>query len=166
MLKTPLKILPSPLSIDVDQLVLNVMSNLIFWYFNVFAFRAVIPNSFNTSSFWCECRINHCIEFITAQKFLVSFPSYGVLYRRCRNNLSLNISHYFHKTTNQPWIENLLMAGLKDCKSFQWNVSLSLAKKKLAEKNEWKFSNQSVELMYASIYPNPFVGYLIQIKIL
>ena len=37
------------------------------------------------------------------------------------------------------------MTVLKDCKSSQENVSLSLAKKKLAEKNEWKFSYQSGE---------------------
>ena len=44
------------------------------------------------------------------------------------------------------------MIGLKDCKSCQENVSRSLAKRKWAEKNEWKFSNQSGEVMYASIY--------------
>ena len=32
------------------------------------------------------------------------------------------------------------------------NVSLSLAKRKLAEKNEWKLSKQSAEVMHASIY--------------
>ena len=32
------------------------------------------------------------------------------------------------------------------------NVSLSLAKRKLAEKNEWNFFNQSGEVMHASIY--------------
>ena len=31
------------------------------------------------------------------------------------------------------------MTGLKDCKSCQENVSLFLGKRKLAEKNEWKF---------------------------
>ena len=35
------------------------------------------------------------------------------------------------------------MTGLKDCKNYQENISLSLANKKLDEKNEWKFSNQS-----------------------
>ena len=45
------------------------------------------------------------------------------------------------------------MTRLKDCESFQEHVSLSLAKeKKLDEKNEWKFSNQSGEVMHASIY--------------
>ena len=44
------------------------------------------------------------------------------------------------------------MTGLKDCKSCQENVLLFLAKGKLDEKNEWKFSNQSVEVMYASIH--------------
>ena len=38
------------------------------------------------------------------------------------------ISDYFHKTTNQLWTENSKMTGLKDCKSFQKNVSRSLAK--------------------------------------
>ena len=32
------------------------------------------------------------------------------------------------------------------------NFSLSLANKKMVEKNEWKFSNQSGEVMHASIY--------------
>ena len=32
------------------------------------------------------------------------------------------------------------------------NVSLSFTKGKLDEKNEWKFSNQSGEVMYASMY--------------
>ena len=41
------------------------------------------------------------------------------------------------------------MTVLKDCKSSQENVSLSLAKKKLDEKSEWKFPN---EVMYASLY--------------
>ena len=44
------------------------------------------------------------------------------------------------------------MTGLKDCKSCQEIVSHSLAKRKLAEKNEWKFSNQPGEVMYASMY--------------
>ena len=44
------------------------------------------------------------------------------------------ISDYFHKTTNQLWIENSKMTRLKDCKSCQENVSLSLSKRKLAEK--------------------------------
>ena len=48
----------------------------------------------------------------------------------------LVISDYFYKATNELWIENSKMAGLKDCKSCLENVSLSLAKRKLAEKNE------------------------------
>ena len=60
-----------------------------------------------------------------------------------RNNvLSLVISDHFHKTTNALWIENSKMTGPKDCKSCQENVSLSLAKRKLAEKNERFLLNQ------------------------
>ena len=119
MIKIPPKILPSPLSFNVDQLVLNIVSNLICWNFNVFAFIAVAANLFNTSSFWCEYSIKHCIEFITAQKFLVSFPSHGILYRRCWNNvLSLVISDYYHKITSQLWIENSRMTGLKRLQKF------------------------------------------------
>ena len=36
------------------------------------------------------------------------------------------------------------MTGLKDCKSCQKNVSLSLSKRKLDEKTEWKFSNHQM----------------------
>ena len=80
------------------------------------------------------------------------FP-WGFIYRKCQNNVwSLVISDCFHKTTNQLWIKNSKMAGLKDWKSCQENVSLSLAKRKLAEKNEWNFSNQSGEVMYAYMY--------------
>ena len=140
------------------------MSNLIYWYFNVFAFRVVIPNSFNTSSFSCEYRINHCIEFITGQKFLVSFPSHGVLYRRCRNNLSLNISHYFHKTTNQLWIENSLLTGLKDCKSFQWNVSLSLAKKNWLKKMNGSFLISQLSSCMLPYTPIPLLVILFRLR--
>ena len=42
------------------------------------------------------------------------------------------------------------MTGLKDRKICRENVSLSLAKGEPDEKNEWKFSNQSVEVMYPS----------------
>ena len=121
------------------------MSNLIFWNFNLFAFSAVVANSCNTSSLWCEYRIDHCTEFITGQTFLVSFPSYGILYRRHRNSiLSLVISDYFHKTTNQHWIENSKMTGLKDCKIFLENVSLSLAKRKLTEWMEMEVSRKKM----------------------
>ena len=43
------------------------------------------------------------------------------------------------------------MIGLQDYKSCEENISLSLAKRKLHEKNEWKFSKQSEEVMQASI---------------
>ena len=112
--------------------------------FRPFCFQRSSCHSFNTP-FWCEYRINHCIEFITGQKFLVFFSS--------QNNVwSLVISDYFYKTTNQLWVENSKMTGLKNWQSCQENVSLSLGKRKLAEKNGWKFSSQSGEVMYASIY--------------
>ena len=44
------------------------------------------------------------------------------------------------------------MTELKDCRIWLENISLSLAKTKLREKNEWEFSNQSGQVMYASIY--------------
>ena len=76
-------------------------------------------------------------------------------YRSYRNNvLSLVISDYFHKTTNQLWIENSKMTGLKRLQKIprKVNVSLSLTKRKLAEKNEWNLSNQSGEVTHPSIY--------------
>ena len=42
------------------------------------------------------------------------------------------------------------MTGLKDCEISRKNVSLSLAKGEPDEKNEWKFSNQSGEVMHPS----------------
>ena len=124
-----------------------ILSNLIYWNFNVFASSVVSSyDSFNTSSFLCEYRINHCIEFIIGQEFLVFFFPRGFIYRSCQSNVwSLVILIIF---TNQP----SKMTELKDCKNYQENVSLSLAEEKLDEKNEWKFSNQSGEVMYASIY--------------
>ena len=64
------------------------------------------------------------------------FSSHGILLCwRCQNSVwSLVISDYFHKTTNQLWTENSKMTGLKDCKSYQENVSLSLANRKLDRK--------------------------------
>ena len=46
------------------------------------------------------------------------------------------------------------MTGLRGCKKIprKINLSLSLAKRKLAEKNEWNLSNQSGEVTHASIY--------------
>ena len=80
------------------------------------------------------------------------FP-WGFIYRRCQNNVwFLVISNYFHKTTNQFCTENIKITDLKDCKNCQENVSFSLTNTKLVEKIEWKFSNQSGELMYAFIY--------------
>ena len=65
-------------------------------------------HSFSISSFLCEYRINHSIEFITGRKFLVFFFPRGFIYRRCQNNVwSLVIFDYFNKTTNQLWIEKL-----------------------------------------------------------
>ena len=37
-------------------------------------------------------------------------------------------------TTNEFWIENSKMTGLKDCKDCLENVSISFAKRKLAKK--------------------------------
>ena len=72
------------------------------------------------------------------------FPK-GFLYRRFRNNIwSLVISGHFHKTTNQLWIENSKMTT----KILQ---KLPI-KKKLAEENGWKFSYQSGDVIYVSIY--------------
>ena len=63
------------------------------------------------------------------------------------------------------------MAGLKDCKSCQKTVSLSLAKRKLDEKNEWSFLINQVRscmLSYNSeiVEKASFFGYLIQGMIL
>ena len=48
--------------------------------------------------------------------------------------------------TEQPTNSGLKIHkdGLKDCKCFQENVSLSLANRKLARKNYWKFFHQSI----------------------
>ena len=55
-----------------------------------------------------------------------------------KKRFAFGYSDYFPKTTNELWIENLKIIGLKYCKSYQENVSLFLAKRKLAEKNKCK----------------------------
>ena len=60
------------------QFIFCNLSNLIYWNCHSFAFSAVV--AIHTSSFWCEYRINYCVEFITGQKFVLSFSSHGVLY--------------------------------------------------------------------------------------
>ena len=107
----------------------------------------------------CECRINLCIEFITGQKFLVLFLLTGFYISKVSKQRlvfgyfwSLVILDNFHKTTNEIWTENSKMTWLKDCKSCRGNDLLSLAKGKPYEENEQKFSNQSGDVMYASIY--------------
>ena len=123
------------------------------------------PNNINFATFH-QCRLDrlkYCVRlilcwknsfFVFRQKVCSSFffPR-TFIYRRCRNNIwSLGISKYFHKTNKQLWIENSEMTGLKDCKSCKEYISLSLAERKPHEKNEWKFSNQLAEVMYASLY--------------
>ena len=143
MIKIPAAILPLPLFININWLVINNVCDWFcteavhFLYFvqsdlleiQRFYFQYSSCHSFNTSSFLCEYKINHYIEFITGQKFLVFFLPTGF---------------YTSK-----------VSGLNDCKSCHEKVSVSLAEGKLHEKNEWKISNQSGEVMYASIYlPN------------
>ena len=76
-------------------------------------------------------------------------------YQRHWNNLlSLVISDYFHKKNQltldwkfkNDWTKRLQKISRKI------NVSLSLAKRKLAEKNEWDLFNQSGQVTHASIY--------------
>ena len=47
----------------------------------------------------------------------VSFES--LLSKVSKQSFVLVISDYFHKTTNQLWIENSKMTGLKGCKKYQ-----------------------------------------------
>ena len=85
---------------------------------------------------------------ITDQKLL--FFSHGVLYvKGVKTTIGLwsflIIFTTDHSNKQPLWTENLKITGLKDCKNYQENISLSLANKKMDEKNEWKFSNQSGE---------------------
>ena len=48
--------------------------------FQRFCFHRSSCHSFNTLLSWCAYKINHCTEFITGQKFLVSFSYQGVSY--------------------------------------------------------------------------------------
>ena len=59
--------------------------------------------------------------------------------------MSLVISDYFRKATNQLWIENSKNDWTKRLQKIlrKINLSLSLAKRKLAEKNEWNLSNHA-----------------------
>ena len=104
--------------------------------FQRFCFQRSSCHSFNTSSFWCEYRINHYTELITGQKFPVYFSSHGVLYIEGVETTFVlwSFFDYFHKTTNQLWIENPTMTGLRDCKSCPENVSLSSVKKNWLKK--------------------------------
>ena len=89
-------------------------------------------------------------DLLELQRFCFLLSSHGVLYIEGVKTAFRFWSFLIIFTkTKQLWTENSKMTGLKDC---QENVSLSLAKGKLDEKNEWKFSNQSGDLMYASIY--------------
>ena len=66
-------------------------------------------------------------------------PQGFIKYRRRQNNVwSFAVSDYVHKTANQLWIENSELTGLKDCKSCQGNVSVSLEKRKQHRKKKKK----------------------------
>ena len=120
--------------------------------FQRFCFERSSCHPFNTSSFWCEYRINHFIEFITGQKFLTSFPSHEVLYIVSKKKRFVFGHFWLFLQNKQPTlVENSKITVLKDYKRSQEDVSLSLAKRKLAETNKWKFFNQLGEVRYASI---------------
>ena len=101
MIKIPSKILSSLLCINVDQLVLNIVCDwscaeavhfLCFVQFDLlelqrFCFQRSSYHSFNTLSFWCEYRINHCIESILWSKVSSFFFSWGFIYWQCQNNV-------------------------------------------------------------------------------
>ena len=140
MTKIPPTVLHLPLLINIDWLFLNSMCDsfcaetIQFLYFvqfdllelQCFCFQLSSCHSFSTSSFLCEYRISHCIEFITGQKLLVFFYPRGFICRWCQNNVwFLVIIYFFHKTTNQLSTENSKMTGLKECKSCQENVLLT-----------------------------------------
>ena len=60
----------------------------------------------------------------------------------------------FTKLFHQLWIKKFKNDWTKRLQKIprKINVSLSSAKRKLAEKNEWNLSNQSVDVTHASIY--------------
>ena len=60
----------------------------------------------------------------------------------------------FTKLFHQLWIKKFKNDWTKRLQKIprKINLSLSLAKRKLAEKNEWNLSNQSGEVTHASIY--------------
>ena len=126
----------------LKQFIFCVLSNLIYWNFNVFAFSAVVIIHLTHYHSGVNTELTIAENLFFGQKFLVS-SSHGVLYI---DSVKTTFGHWSsdcsHKITEQPCIENSKITGLKDCKSCQENVSLSLAKRKLAKKNEWKFSNQ------------------------
>ena len=53
-----------------------ILSNFIYWNFNVFCFQRSSCHSFNTSLFWCQYRINQCTEF--DQKFLFLLVAFHI----------------------------------------------------------------------------------------
>ena len=104
--------------------------------FQRFCFQGRSCHSIHTSSSWCEYRMNHCTEFVTGQNFLDSFSCHGVLYIG-GVEATFGLWSFLIILTKQPTSSGLKIqkiSGLRDCKSCQENVSLSLAKRKLAEK--------------------------------
>ena len=69
----------------------------------------------------------------------------------CNNGASWILSSELSSLNSGLKIQKLLAKRLQKFPR-KINVSLSLAKRKLAEKNEWKLSNQLGEVMHDSIY--------------
>ena len=133
-MKIPSTILPYPLFIITDWLVVNnVCDSFCAEIICVFAFSAVVAFhlAHNYSYVKTELIPLHRIYYWpNVSKFF--FLSRCFICPRCQNDVwSWFISAYFLKTTNQLWTENSKMTGLKDCKSCQENVSLSLVTGKL-----------------------------------
>ena len=119
MTKIPPTVLHLPLFISIDWLFINSMCDwfcaetiqfLYFVQFDLlelqrFCFQLSSCHSFSTSSFLCEYRINHCIEFITGQKLLVFFYPRGFICRWCQNNVWSLVIIYFFSQNNRPTLD-------------------------------------------------------------
>ena len=93
-----------------------------------FCFQRSSCHSFNTTSFFCEYKINHCIEFITGQKFLVFFPIEFNVSKVSKQRLVFDYFWLLSKN-NQPTLDWKFKND--------WTKRLQkLAKGKPGEKNE------------------------------
>ena len=139
----------------LKQFIFCILTNLICWNFNVFVFSAVVPIHLTLHHSAMNTELNIVENLLLAKSFYFLFLPICFYISKVSKQRLVFGHFWLFSQNNQPTLDwKLKNDWTKRLQKIQRkiNLSLSLAKRKLAEKNERNFSNQSVEVTHASIY--------------